>query len=302
MLSRVAQFAERTKALAGTALEALDAPDSDSEDQSPVADPDVSAVLGPVSNGADNRLKQLVQAITGQSADNPIQQADALITQISLVRDNAGAAKHLSVDVTDLLNRGSIVAALNQVIETPDKTAETLLDALNTEQEETLKLRQQITRLQQATESAPQVADPTDDLLLEIARLKEQLVEMSDEKERAEIETQKTHRMLAKVVKEKADMELERDNEDRIDARVMRSAFATLCAQIDNVSVRNGVLMVMAELLQLSPDDRIRCNVPTGDTAPVQRKPSGLANEFMKFLQEELDSPKRSAQEPDGAD
>ena len=288
MLSRVAQFAEKTKALAGTALEALDAPDSDYEERSPVADPDVAATLVAVPSGAENRLKQLVQAVTGQTADNPVHQADALITQISLVRDNADSAKHLPSELREKIGGGSLVAALNFVVETPDKTAETLLEALENEQRENQSLRQKLADL---SKSSPTVSNNNaEELILEIARLREQVTEITEAKELADIETQKTHRMLAKVVKEKAEMELERDNEDKVDARVMRSAFATLCSQIDNVSVRNGVLMVMAELLQLSPEDRANCNVPDVQ-ASLQRKPSGLANEFLKFLEEEVGSP-----------
>jgi hypothetical protein len=75
------------------------------------------------------------------------------------------------------------------------------------------------------------------------------------------------------------------DEEDKVDARVMRSAFTTLCSQIDNKSVRDGVLMVMAEMLQVSPEDRELFHVPQTN---VPKKKSGLGDDFLEFLNSEL--------------
>jgi hypothetical protein len=102
--------------------------------------------------------------------------------------------------------------------------------------------------------------------------------------------------MLTKVVKEKADLQVELDNEDKIDARVVRSAFVQLCCQVDNKKLRNNVINVMADILQLSEEDRLRASLrsaaasPGSTDAPVA-EPPGLAKEFLIFLQEEVKDP-----------
>jgi hypothetical protein len=292
MLTKVAQLAERTKVLAGTALEALDAPDSDHEDNH--IDPDIAAVTGfpsapptpspglEKSIPAEPLLIRLIEGLTGQRAINPAETAEVLTTQLTLLRENS-----IGLGLTD--QSGSLINLLNHLIEERavpggSETAQSLLEALEREQSENQRLRDLLAK-ESRRSSQSSLGD-------EVESLKQQLHVLTTEKESAELETKRMQRMLAKVVKEKAELELEKDNEDKIDARIMRSAFTTLCAQIDNKSVRDGVLMVMAEMLQISHEDRVQFNVPSNsrrESMDESAKKRGLADEFMNFLAQELD-------------
>ena len=234
-------MAERTKELAGKALEALDVPEQ--PETNPSAPPTPSPGLEKLES---TLLEGLVEALTGLPATNPEESAEVLITQLRLVRANRGL-------------EGSLVTALSQDAE----TAQSLMEALESEQAENRSLRKQLANVHQRP-------DREDEESKELLR---------EEMERTQIELEKTQRMLGKIVREKADLQLMIDNEDKVDARVMRSAFTTLCFQIDNRSVRDGVLRVMAEILQVSPEDR-----------PQEKRKSGLGDEFLQFLNEELSS------------
>ena len=259
MLSRVAQVAERTKELAGKALEALDVPEETVERPSAPSTPTPGLEKSSAQLEEDTCvLAQLVEVLTGQPTANPIEAGEVLVTQLELVRESAAAS-------------GSLVTLLNELVSA--ETTKALLEALEAEQEENLKLRQRL-----ATELNGNGPSDT-----RIELLEERCAEFEKQSEMALIELETTRRMLEKVVREKADLELERDDGDRVDARIMRSAFTTLCAQIDNKSVRDGVLLVMAEMLQVSHEDRVACRMPS-----IERKPSGLGDEFIRFLNDEL--------------
>ena len=279
MLSRVAQLAEKTKVLAGSALEALDAPDGDDESpgRSQIVDPDIVALTGfpsapstpspGLEKSADTLVFQLIESLLGQPPSNPRETSEVLITQLSLLRENAA-----SLGLMD--SQGSLVNLLNHLIEERavpggSETAQSLLIALEAEQAENARLRSILTRENGTSRRASLDSDKS-----------ESIKKIEQELELAKIETQRLHRMLAKVVKEKADLELEKDNQETVDARVMRSAFASLCANIDNKSVRDNVLHVMAEMLEVSPEDR---------KIDTRKNSTGLGDEFLSFLNQELD-------------
>ncbi len=260
-------MAERTKELAGKALEALDVPEETVERPSAPSTPTPGLEKSQVEEvGNDySLLGQLVEVLTGQPTSNPLEAAEVLVTQLGLVRENSGKSS------------GSLVTLLNELLS--DETTQSLLEALEAEQSENVKLRQRLVSQLKSRES----------ILLEerVKELEGRVCELEDEKEMLAIEFSNAKKMLEKVIKEKAELELEKDEEDRIDSRIMRSAFTTLCSQIDNISVRDGVLLVMAEMLQVSPEDRILFKVP--QPSAIERKPSGLADEFVKFLNSEID-------------
>lgn len=325
MLSRVAEFTKKTKAMAETALEALDAHDSALEDNPADIDPDLAFATGttvrektperrasvvtansqPQTSTDENQvlLAQLVQALSGKSDLNPsdlTETTQVLTTHIGLVRELASSSAHLQGELKQLFISGSLIAVLMHVVEAKgDETAASLLDALETEQAEHAKTRQRLTaelrRVQQekVEDSVLKKLEATE---VELGKLKNELAASNSRNEELSIESQKMHRMLTKVVKEKADLELERDNEDKVDARVVRSAFAQLCCQVDNKKLRNNVINVMADILQLSEEDRLRAGLrslaasPSSTDAPVA-EPTGLASEFLMFLQEEVKDP-----------
>jgi hypothetical protein len=260
MLSRVAQVAEKTKELAGKALEALDVPEEPQQIPSAPPTPSPGLEKTPPVEIITSLLLGLVEALTGVPAVNPEETAEVLITQLQLIRESRGL-------------EGSVVAALSQ----DSETTHSLIEALETEQDENRTLR-----LRFANQTQLQVKPGQSE---ELERLRAEIEAVNERKNELEIELQKTQRMLAKVVKEKADLELRMDEEDKVDARVMRSAFTTLCSQIDNKSVRDGVLMVMAEMLQVSPEDRELFHVPQTN---VPKKKSGLGDDFLEFLNSEL--------------
>lgn len=277
MLSRVAQLAEKTKVLAGSALEALDAPDGDDESpgRSQVVDPDIVAITGfpsapstpspGLEKSADTLVFQLIESLVGQPPSNPRETSEVLTTQLWLLRENA-----TSLGLMD--SQGSLVNLLNHLIQERavpggSETAQSLLIALEAEQVENARLRSILTRDNGASRRGSLDSDQS------VKKIEQEL-------EQAKIETQRLHRMLAKVVKEKADLELEKDNQETVDARVMRSAFASLCANIDNKSVRDNVLHVMAEMLEVSPEDR---------KIDTRKNSTGLGDEFLSFLNQELD-------------
>jgi hypothetical protein len=248
-------------------------------------------------------LAQLVQALSGKSDLNLLdltETSQVITPHIGLVRDQASSSAHLQGELKQLFISGSLIAALMHVVETKgDETAASLLDALETEQAEHMKTRQRLTaelRRVQQEKFEDSVLKKLKAIEVELERVKNELAASKSRNEELSIESQKIHRMLTKVVKEKADLELERDNEDKVDARVVRSAFAQLCCQVDNKKLRNNVINVMADILQLSEEDRLRAGLrsvaasPSSTDAPVA-EPTGLASEFLMFLQEEVKDP-----------
>ncbi len=269
-------MAERTKELAGKALEALDVPEDGEgvERPSPPSTPTPGLEKSHVEELGDDAslLGQLVEVLTGQATTNPLEAAEVLVTQLRLVRENSGRSG------------GSLVTLLNELVS--EETTQSLLEALEAEQAENFKLRQRLAMQLKSQES----------VLLEekVKELEVRVLELEDEKQSQTVEMVKTQRMLTKVIQEKAELELESDNEDKIDSRIMRSAFTTLCSQIDNKSVRDGILLVMAEMLHISPEDRLLFRVPQPNSS-IERKPSGLGDEFIKFLNSEVEtSPKET--------
>ena len=255
MFSRVVELAGKTRAIAENAFEALDAPDVGGPPRTP---PQL----------AEELLSQLVEAVSYQSCDgiDVCNAAKLLMTQIKMLRETAASS---SLDV------GSLVEALGRVVETggasSNETSRSLIDALEKEQKECAKLRLRVSELLSNGEVGP---------------LAKQIEELELDKEEALLEVEKLKRQISKLVKEKIDLQLERDNADLVDARVLRSAFIGLSSQINNLAVRDGVLRVMAEMLNLSPDERIAAGINASDEVP----PKGLATQFLQFLQEEVDA------------
>lgn len=325
MLSRVAELTKKTKAMAETALEALDAHDSDLEDNPADIDPDLAFVTGTTvrektpeqrfsvvtaqsqphqsKDEYQGLLAQLVKALSGRSDMNTSDLAETtqvLTTHIGLVREQASSSAHMQGDLKELFINGSLIAALMHVVETKgDETAASLLDALETEQAEHAKTRHRLTselRRVQREKVDDSVLKKLEAREVELERVNNELSASNSRNEELSLESQKLNRMLTKVVKEKADLQVELDNEDKIDARVVRSAFVQLCCQVDNKKLRNNVINVMADILQLSEEDRLRASLrsaaasPSSTDAPVA-EPPGLAKEFLIFLQEEVKDP-----------
>jgi hypothetical protein len=91
--------------------------------------------------------------------------------------------------------------------------------------------------------------------------------------------------MISKLVDEKCALELERDDSDKIDGRIFRSAFTSLCVNLDtNKSVRTGILSVMSEMLGMSEEEKIR----SGLTGNGSRDDDRLAKKFLDFLEDEI--------------
>lgn len=296
MFSRVVELAGKTRALAENALEALDAPDDRERDQSfeRRLSGSFSARDSPVPQLVENEyqhlLSQVVAAVTNQTSSNVDLRecAQVVVTQIMMLRENASSSSSLDSSLRECISGGSLIEIVDRLIETGGMSEMTnsLLDALDSEQQESGRLRSRISELLKKggvgpnSETSSEESSPV---------LRQRIEELEMERERVSVEVQKLHLQIAKVVKEKTDLEVERDNEDKIDARVMRSAFMTLSAQIDNKPVRDGVLRVIAEMLELSPEDRTSARIPeAGDVSSSREGPGGLATEFLRFLQEEV--------------
>jgi len=293
MFSRVVELAGKTRALAENALEALDAPDyAGSRSESRLGNSASTAGRdSPIPRlvETDNRdiLSQLVEAATNQAcSDIDLREAaEVLITQIRMLRENASTLPNLDPSLRESICKGSLVEAIDRQMETggQNETVKSLIEALEAEQRESSQLRG---RLSVFLRTGSNSGDDSEERNIVLQKRIEQL---EIDKEESLVEIQRLHRQIAKVVKEKADLELERDNDDKVDARVMRSAFTSLSCQIDNRAVRDNVLRVMAELLQLSPEERAVARIPSlGD---ISDAPKTLATEFLRFLEEEVDEP-----------
>ena len=304
MLSRVAELAGKTRAFAETALEALDAHDGDEEDDErrhSVIDPDLAALGSPpqtppprLEDGNKRLLQELVGAVGGksQSGSDVAEAAQVLVTQLTLVRAEAAASPALQESQKLVAMEGSLIQLVELLVDGAgsNDAATSLLEALEAEQVLHEKTRTRLNAELKKSHGATRGENvDVASVVAERDALRQQVIDVTGEKEALSIECQKTHRMLAKVVREKMQLEVERDNAEMVDARILRSVFVSLCAQIDNRSIRSNALGVMAQLLQLSPDERAAANISTSEpTTAVERKPGGLASAFMQFLEEEL--------------
>lgn len=285
----VAQIAQRTKSLAVEALEAIDQPEAPSEPtvtRRASAPPD--AVREPQTVEPNNRLLvRLIEAVSGScDPSNVTEEVSVILTQIDLVREHAFASKALSLEQKEIASTGSLMTFLDSVLSAsaPDENqaASTLLEALEREQEEHTRTKSRLSadveRLQEELKNLKmEKKTQIDSLHANCESLKESLITTQDENRRL-------HQMVEKLVSEKAALELERDDSDKVDGAMIRSAFVSLCLNMNEKSIRDGILRVMSEMLHLSPEETQRC-------LNVSKEEKVLANEFLKFLEEEVGPP-----------
>jgi len=306
----VARLAEKTKSFAVEALEAIDAPEPSSTPPVLVPPPTESgggSRRGSSSSGVvdenEKSLFRLIEGITGScDPGNMREEVSVILTQLDLIREHAFTSKALSETQKELASCRSIIAFLDSVLEadqgaSPHRgdAAESLLEALETEQRENEKIRQKLNS--EIFNLKKQISEKSEMNIQRIKELEIENMQFRGDVEAAhaalrasELEQQKLNLVVQKLVSEKSALELEKDDSDKIDGRIFRSAFISLCTHIDNnKSVRNGVLMVMSEMLKLSPEEKARCGVTGGTTMSEDR----LAKKFLDFLQDEIgpDSP-----------
>ena len=299
----VAQIAQRTKSLAVEALEAIDAPEKPDDSGSPPAPvvrrasapPDTATEL--VNANSDHRtLVRLIEAVAGSCDPTNInEEVSVIITQVDLVREQAFASRILTMEQKELASTGSLMGFLDSLLSTPstsfksdDHAASALLEALEREQEEHAKTKHRL-----SGELEKMKSDFTLFRKTEIEKIhsfesrekenRENFESLKQSLSAAEHENRKLQLMVEKLVAEKSALELEKDDSDKVDGAIIRSAFISLCLNMNEKSVRDGVLRVMSEMLNLSPEEKQRCgNVLEAGSQNV------LANEFLKFLEEEV--------------
>ena len=300
----VAQIAQRTKSLAVEALEAIDAPekldDSIAVPPAPVvrrasAPPDVVHELAN-PNSDHGLLVRLIEAVSGScEPTNLREEVSVILTQVDLVREQAFASKTLTMEQKELASTGSLMGFLDSLLSSPtggnaagDPAASALLEALEQEQAEHAQTKMRLTReLEMSRKKTDQLEvekeEKNKSLKLQVSELQTQLEATKESLTTAEHEKRKLTAMLEKLVAEKSALELEKDDSGKIDGAIIRSAFISLCCNMNEKSVRDGILRVMAEMLNLSPDEKQKCgHILDGGEQNV------LANEFLKFLEEEV--------------
>jgi uncharacterized protein (DUF3084 family) len=195
----------------------------------------------------------------------------------------------------ELASTGSLMGFLDSLLSTldgsfksDDLAASALLEALEREQGEHAKTKHRLSGEVEKMKSDLTAFRKTERERIESleSREKENWENVETLKQSlsvAEHENRKLQLMVEKLVAEKSALELEKDDSDKVDGEMIRSAFISLCLNMNEKSVRDGVLRVMSEMLNLSPEEKLRCgNVLEAGNQNV------LANEFLKFLEEEV--------------
>lgn len=290
MLNRLGQFADRTRSLAAEALEALDAPEADSggpDQPPPKLVPSIERSSVP---DFQRSLTQLVESLSGGALEDPgnlLNQCSVLLTQLDVIREEAAGSKRLSLAQREIASRGSIVELVDSLLSddgTKGGATSTLLEALEHEQSEHDRTRAKLSGEIKRIEA---------DVKGEISRLKSDIeeqtrlsVQLEHDATRLKEENHELKKSLEKVVADKARLELDKDNNELIDARIIRSAFVSLCANADNPKIRRPIVQMMAGLLGLSPDDLQKAGLTTHGKV-ISSSKSRLAEEFLQFLDEE---------------
>jgi hypothetical protein len=298
----VAQIAQRTKTLAVEALEAIDAPEKleASSQQAPTlvtrrasAPPDAGVSSFSPSNSDDRLLlSRLIEAVNGScDPSNLREEVSMILTQIDLVREQAFSSNILSMEQKEAASAGSLLVFLDSLLE--HQAASTLLDALEHEQGEHEKTRQKFSlelekMRRELNERNETKSGQIEDLNLQISQLTSQNETMQQALSHSNMENRKLRQMVDQLIVEKATLQEESDNADKVDGRIIRSAFISLCLNMNDQSVRDGILRVMSEMLNLSPEEKQRC-VSNIDTTTTQQN-QVLAKAFLEFLEEEVGS------------
>jgi hypothetical protein len=277
----VAQIAQKTKSLAAEALEAIDAPEEPTNAMTRRASAPPEAVGDPSNN---KQLVRLIEAVSGScDASNLSEEVSVILTQIDLVREQAFGSKFLSLDQKEIASTGSLITFLDSVLAaklTDDShAASALLEALEQEQEEHVKTKNRLSAEVERLKSELNASE--NERNAQIKSLNETGEILKESLEFAQDENRKLHVMVEKLVSEKSALELDRDDSDKVDGAMIRSAFISLCLNMNEKSIRDGILRVMSEMLHLSPEETQRC----GNVLKDERV---LANEFLKFLEEEV--------------
>ena len=282
----VAQFADKTRSFAVEALVALDAPEQDS-DHKPIVSQDVDDFIP--KKILAKLLESLTNNVCRQSEDmidsNLEHQATVIVTQIDLIREEAYRSNLLSHSQKQLALSGSFIEFVDSLlVSSPgdhDTAANVLLEALETEQRDRGKDR---SKWEQEQETLRQEYMKLQDEKFQIESkqflLQSDLKQTQIDLESSKVELYKIQSLLEKVVEEKNKMEL--DHEDIIDVKLIRSAFVSLCSQIDNKPIRNNIIQIISDILQLNENERTKARISH------RQEHDGLANKFLQFLNQEL--------------
>lgn len=290
MLNRIVSLSGKARALAEEALVALDAHD---DEDVPVTDqPKLEELLNTPNTAAKSQpwaesppeqhksqmgvflLQALVEAITGEISKTEVspERVEVLISQLNFARDQVETffSNH---DTTF-----SIVELVDKLIEA--KSGANLVLALQGEQAEQTKLRRRLEeeiRLGKETEAKlvlerHQFVEAVGAWAIERGELQARIDELEEEKVQLS-------RVLANEV----------NQENMIDARILKSILVSLGSQIDNKAVRNSLLMIAADMLHMSNEEREKASIPLSIEAVVleQKSTPTLASAFVDFLHDE---------------
>lgn len=292
---QMVNLAGKTRALAEEALTALDAQDDDEDVQEEVgkvrqlAAPD-QPPLSPSGDlpSSHSVLQTLVEAITGNAESacfNLEENVEVLVSQLDFVREQAINSPLVSEEMRSVVKTGSLLQLLDSLLDPQGRqdAAGMLLGALEAEQAAHAKSKQRLAGIETGWMAEKgELVEELKNSKSQLDGAEEKLAKLASELEVVRRENFKLQRMLAKVVSDKANLEEERDNNDLVDARVMRSLLVSLGSQIENRPVRNSVLMIAADILHLSPEERAKGCIS------LEAKKEGLASAFVQFLQEEV--------------